>query len=95
MNIGIIYGGRSTEHDASIKSKENFCNNLDNRFNIVELVFVDRLGNIQLNNKNISFGDLINHVKDNKEIFYINLLHGQEGEDGSWSGVFDIIAEFY
>lgn len=91
MNIGIIYGGRSTEHDASIKSKENFCNNLDNRFNIVELVFVDRLGNIQLNNKNISFGDLINHVKDNKEIFYINLLHGQEGEDGSWSGVFDII----
>lgn len=34
MNIGIIYGGRSTEHDASIKSKENFCNNLDNRFNL-------------------------------------------------------------
>ena len=49
MKIGIIYGGRSTEHDASLKSKENFESNLDNRFEIVELIFVDRKGQIKLN----------------------------------------------
>ena len=39
--IGIIYGGRSTEHDASLKSKENFFKNLDkDQFDIVELIFV-------------------------------------------------------
>jgi len=90
-NLGIIYGGRSTEHDASLKSKDNFYNNLDReKFNVVELIFIDRDGSIYLNNSLISLGELIDKMKVNKDIFYLNLLHGQEGEDGSWSGIFDI-----
>ena len=91
MKIGIIYGGRSTEHDASLKSKENFYNNLDSRFEIVELIFINREGEIKLNNNPISIGELTNHIKYTKDIFYLNLLHGQEGEDGSWCGLFDLI----
>ena len=89
--IGIIYGGRSTEHDASLKSKENFFKNLDkDQFDIVELIFVDRYGRIYLNKKEITIGQLSNKIKYEKDIYYLNLLHGQEGEDGSWSGIFDI-----
>ena len=89
--IGIIYGGRSTEHDASLKSQENFYNNLDKGiFDIKELIFVDREGKIFFNGEEISFGNLIDKIQRNSDISYLNLLHGQEGEDGSWSGVFDI-----
>lgn len=89
--IGIIYGGRSTEHDASLKSKENFLTNLDSDdFEIVDLIFIDRNGSIYLNNKLVSFGGLIDYMKKRSDISYLNLLHGQEGEDGSWCGIFDI-----
>lgn len=90
-NIGILYGGRSTEHDASLKSKDNFYNNLDKKqFNIEELIYVDRDGYIYINDKLITFGELVDRMKSNKNISYLNLLHGQEGEDGSWSGICDI-----
>lgn len=89
--IGIIYGGRSTEHDASIESKKNFIQNLDRQeFDITLLIFIDRDGNIYLNENRISLGELINGIKNTRDICYLNLLHGQEGEDGSWSGIFDI-----
>jgi len=89
--ISIIYGGRSTEHDASIKSMETFNNNLDrDKFTIMDMVFIDRCGEIFLNDKKITFGILIDYIKNNNDAFYLNLLHGQEGEDGSWSGLFDI-----
>jgi len=88
--IGIFYGGRSTEHDASLKSKETICE-MATDFEIVDLVFVDRNGEIFLNEKKITLGELIDHLKENKDVFYLNFLHGQEGEDGSWCGLFDII----
>ena len=90
-DIAIIYGGRSTEHDASVKSKETFVENLSkDRFNIVEIIFVDREGRIFCNEEEIKIGDLVNKIKYNKSIFYLNLLHGNEGEDGAWCGVFEV-----
>lgn len=37
-----------------------------------------------------SFEKLVK-VFSNSKIFYINLLHGQEGEDGCWSGITEIL----
>lgn len=89
--IGIVYGGRSTEHDASLKSKETFMEELDkNEFEVSHIIFVDRDGSIKFNNEDISFGELINKMKCSKDVFYLNLLHGNEGEDGSWCGVMDV-----
>lgn len=89
--ISIIYGGRSTEHDASLKSIENFLENLNRKeFEIVDLIFIDREGNIFINDVKRSIGELIDKIKTEKETYFLNLLHGQEGEDGSWSGLFDI-----
>ncbi|NCB48386.1 MAG: hypothetical protein EOM55_01995 [Clostridia bacterium] len=87
--IGIIYGGRSTEHDASIKSKENICENLE-EFEIVDIIFIDRNGLIFKNDKLVSLGKFVNYLSNKKDVFYINLLHGTEGEDGEWSGLIDI-----
>lgn len=88
--ISIIYGGRSTEHDASIKSYENILENMDNKqFSIKNSIYVNRNGLILLNGKEISFGTLMDFL-ENEPSFLINLLHGTEGEDGSWSGVVDI-----
>lgn len=88
--ISIIYGGRSTEHDASIKSYENIVENLDcEKFKLINLIYVERNGNIVFNGERISFGELIGRL-EKERVFLINLLHGTEGEDGSWSGVVDI-----
>lgn len=89
--IGIIYGGRSTEHDASLKSKETFINELNqDEFEVTDIIFVDRDGSIKFNDENIDFGNLINKMKCSNDVFYLNLLHGNEGEDGSWCGVMDV-----
>lgn len=88
--ISIIYGGRSTEHDASIKSYENIVEQLDkNRFSIENCVYIERDGTVLLNKRKISFGTLIDTM-EKSDTFLINLLHGTEGEDGAWSGVADI-----
>ena len=88
--LSIIYGGRSTEHDASVKSYENIKEHLDkNKFNIKNTIYVDRNGKLFFNEKEISFGNLIDNIEKDK-VFLINLLHGTEGEDGSWSGIMDI-----
>ena len=90
--IAFIYGGRSTEHDASLKSYESFINNLStDDFYVCCNIFIDRYGKAYLNKKETTIGEIVDFIKDNNDIFWVNLLHGQEGEDGSWSGIFDII----
>ena len=89
--ISIVYGGRSTEHDASLKSKETIASSIDKtRFEIDSEVFIDRKGKIFVNSKEYSLGEFVELVKERKDVFFINLLHGNEGEDGSWCGIFDI-----
>lgn len=89
--IGIIYGGRSTEHDGSLDTKKGVMEFIDrNKFPVVDSVYIDREGNISLNEEKITTGGLVDRIKNNKDIFYLNLMPGNEGEDGSWSGIFDI-----
>lgn len=88
--ISILYGGRSTEHDASIKSYENIIENIDsNKFIVKYNIYIDRNGEIFCNSQKISFGEIIGILFE-ENIFTLNLLHGTEGEDGSWSGLADI-----
>ena len=88
--ISIIYGGRSTEHDASIKSYENITENLDaTKFSVENSIYIARDGEVYFNEEKISFGMLMEKLEKN-DSFLINLLHGTEGEDGAWSGIMDI-----
>ena len=89
--LGLMYGGRSTEHDGSLKTKRGVMEMLNQDiYQIVDIIYTDREGNIFLNELASTLGAVIDHIKRNTDVFYLNLMPGNEGEDGSWSGVFDI-----
>ena len=90
--ISFIYGGRSTEHDASLKSYEHFMDRISNElFSVAAPVYIGRQGEIRIGENLVNLSELISYIVGHQEIFWINLLHGQEGEDGPWSGLFEII----
>jgi len=89
--IGLIYGGRSTEHDGSVETKKGVMAGVNQEiYPIVDLIFIDRDNKVFLNEKEISLGTLIDRIKSNQDVFYFNLMPGNEGEDGAWSGLFEI-----
>jgi D-alanine-D-alanine ligase len=89
--IGLIYGGRSTEHDGSVETKKGVMSGVNQEiYPVVDLIFIDRENNVFLNEKEISLGTLVDRIKSNQDVFYFNLMPGNEGEDGAWSGLFEI-----
>ena len=89
--IGLIYGGRSTEHDGSLETKKGVMAAVNQElYPVVDLVFIDRENNVFLNDKEITLGTLVDRIKSNQDVFYFNLMPGNEGEDGAWSGLFEI-----
>ena len=44
--IAVIYGGKSTEHDISVKSSKYVLNNLDKEKYQISEVYIDKDGNI-------------------------------------------------
>ena len=89
--IGLIYGGRSTEHDGSVETKKGLMAGVNQEiYPVVDLIFIDRENNVFLNEEKISMGALMDRIKANKDVFYFNLMPGNEGEDGAWSGLFEI-----
>ena len=60
LNVGIIYGGQSTEHDISILSSKYVIDNIDkNKYNVTE-IYIDKKGNWK---DNTSKKDIINTVE--------------------------------
>ena len=58
INLGIIYGGISTEHEISIKSATSIINNIDKaKYNIYK-IFIDKNGIWIDNNKNIQIENI-------------------------------------
>lgn len=88
INIGVIYGGISTEHEVSIKSGKSIISNLDkDRYNIFK-IYIDKKGD---------FYDADNGKIDNVFIYLKKLdvifpvLHGLYGEDGTIQGLLEIL----
>ena len=70
--ILIIYGGKSYEHDISIKSYNNIINNIDTNKYIVDSIYITK-DNIWLhNNKEIL--NIIDFIKQYDIVFPI--IHG-------------------
>lgn len=78
LKIGILFGGKSAEHEISIISAQNIIDNLNkNKYQIFPIKI----------NRNGDF-DLIN-LKKMDVIFPV--LHGPYGEDGSMQGLLKIL----
>ncbi len=80
IKIGILFGGKSAEHDVSLQSAKNIINALDkNKYEIVSIK-IDRSG--KFNFASLQKIDVIFPV-----------LHGPFGEDGTMQGVFKQIGK--
>jgi len=101
-NVGILFGGRSVEHDISIISAQNIAKYIDTNLFTIKLIGISKEGDWFLCNevtKNISAGNPLQiALRASKPTFsYSNdtfsldvvfpVLHGTDGEDGSIQGL--------
>jgi len=93
-NIVIIFGGKSFEHEVSIKSAKSIMNAINKDKYEIKLVYIDKLGDWYLCNDINKLDNLV-PIKDIK-IFencdcVFPVLHGNNGEDGKIQGLFDMV----
>jgi len=102
-NVAIIFGGKSAEHEVSVRSANAVYNNIDRDLFNPSLIYIDRDGNWSfIDEENISDpgsdrsvkGTFIPWLKgkDLKCIIdiYFPVLHGPNGEDGRIQGMFEM-----
>lgn len=92
--IIIIFGGKSFEHDVSIKSAKSIINAINKDKYEIKLLYIDKDANWYLCN-NISELDNLIPIKDAK-IFekcdcVFPILHGNNGEDGKIQGLLNML----
>ena len=84
--ILIIYGGKSMEHDISIKSFNTVIKNIDSTRYIVDSIYISKDNIWYHNNKEII--NIIEFIKLYTLVF--PLMHGKYGEDGCIQGMLDM-----
>lgn len=82
--ITVIYGGKSFEHDISIRSYKSFVENINKKYQL-STIYVDKDGLWYENNKPMN--NVVDFLKEQDVIF--PLIHGNIGEDGKLQGLFE------
>ena len=80
----VIYGGKSFEHDISIRSYKSFVENINKKYQL-STIYVDKDGLWYENNKLMN--NIVDFLKEQDVIF--PLIHGNIGEDGKLQGLFE------
>ena len=83
--IAVIYGGKSYEHDISVRSFKSFINNINTKKYELSTIYVDKDGIWYCDN--IIINNIVDFLKKQDVIF--PLIHGNIGEDGKLQGVFE------
>jgi len=110
INVGVLFGGKSGEHEVSLISAFNVMNAIDReRYNIIQ-IGITKTGQWLLyygsdeNIKNNTWqNDIQNVIVDKAEInetlnsvdIFFPVLHGPNGEDGTVQGYFEVLAKPY
>ena len=79
LNVALIYGGKSAEHDVSIQSAKNIADALNKKKYKVIPFKIERNGDF-----------FIDEIKSKKIDVVFPVLHGPYGEDGSIQGLFKV-----
>lgn len=106
LNVAVLYGGKSTEHEVSVHSAQTVCEILEKKYQVTK-IFITKQGQWFLQNSCgpkqaddieispiISAGGAQLYTKDGKEIkvdVFFPVLHGAMGEDGTMQGLFEIL----
>lgn len=95
IKLGVIYGGKSTENEISIKSAKSVIENLDkNKYDIYP-TYIDKNGEWYEDKESnkIKIENIIEYLKQFDVVFPV--LHGLYGEDGTIQGLFELFGIKY
>lgn len=93
MELAIVYGGRSGEHDVSCKSARSILAHLDrDRYAITEVV-IGRDGGWHVDGLPVSLGDALRTLGRADVVF--PALHGPYGEDGTVQSLLELVGVPY
>ena len=83
-NVAILYGGRSGEHEISVRSADSIIQALDRERYDIKKIFIDKTGHW-------SPGPILPAVGSNPGIDVVfPVLHGTFGEDGTVQGLLEL-----
>jgi D-alanine-D-alanine ligase len=106
LHVGVLYGGRSVEHDISLLSAKNILQNIDTDQFDIYLLAIDKEGKWYLCDdihNPINSGEPLSVMLDAREPYFFTkdtqlkldvifpILHGTDGEDGSVQGLIQTI----
>lgn len=105
IRVGLVFGGRSGEHEVSIRSAASIFKALDKNKYEVTLVGVNKLGgwNVVKENwlpqgsemKQLADGKREVEVRENNVDVFFPIVHGTYGEDGCLQGMFEVMDKAY
>ena len=105
INLGVIFGGKSTEHDVSVVSATSVIQNLDKqKYNIIPF-FIEKDGTWYKYTKNVEdihivkIGEKLDSIEKLANVFeslklcdvVFPVLHGKYGEDGTIQGMLEML----
>jgi D-alanine-D-alanine ligase len=82
IQVGLVFGGRSGEHEVSVRSAESIRKILDKtKYDVVD-IFIDKEGKFEF------------ELFKNVDVFF-PIIHGTFGEDGTLQGLFELLDKAY
>lgn len=91
IKLGVIYGGKSTEHDISEMSAKSVIENLNKEKYEVHEIYINKYGK-WFENKNGQIEEIYNLLWTLKELDVVfPVLHGKYGEDGTIQGMLEML----
>ncbi|HCC22997.1 TPA: D-alanine--D-alanine ligase [Candidatus Falkowbacteria bacterium] len=85
QKIGLIYGGKSPEHEVSIMSAKGILDNYDQDKFVIESIFIAKDGRFHPDETMSANYDF--HSRSAEIDIYFPILHGAGGEDGEIQGL--------
>ena len=111
INVGIVFGGRSGEHEVSLSSAYNVIESIDQDKYTVTMLGITKTGQWKiykgdpLNVKENTWQEDLSNIKDDFSLFndceihsidiFFPVLHGTFGEDGTIQGLFEMMNKPY
>ena len=93
IKLGVIFGGKSTENEISVKSATSILKNLNKEKYEIYKIYIDKNGEWYEYEENKKIENIIETLKSLDVVFQV--LHGLYGEDGTIQGLFEMAGVKY
>ncbi len=82
IRVGVLFGGKSAEHEVSLQSARNVINALDTNKHQITEILIDKSGTWPIDNSS-------KNLRESFDVIF-PVLHGPFGEDGSIQGLLKV-----